>query len=185
VEPEENPQPVLSEMNSLNQAQELFPKEEFLDTAVFVNGFLSNNLPDGSVQSPGFKSPSPVLELSLTKEELRRVSVLNLNMRQMIFKEVKRPGKNHDRLFEMLRDLHGPPCVRHNYIQDVIREARRFKRDSLVYLIEQEIEKLVTTCETTQTQVTWTFHDEKPSIWKSGFLHYGQDLCVVKNSSGL
>ncbi len=104
--------------------------------------------------SPSIKSPPPITDIVLSKEELRRVSVLNLNMRQMIYKEVKRPGKNHDRLFDMLRDLHGPPYVRHNYIQDVIREARRFKRDSLVCRIEQEIEKLVEPCDSSKTQVT-------------------------------
>jgi hypothetical protein len=64
-------------------------------------------------------------------------------MRQMIYKEVKRPGKNHATLFKMLKELHGPPGVRREFIIDVIREARRFKRESLVYQIEQAMECLI------------------------------------------
>ena len=41
------------------------------------------------------------------------------NMRQIIYKEVKRPGRNHERLFQMLRELHGPRHVRKDYISEV------------------------------------------------------------------
>jgi len=85
--------------------------------------------------------PGP--EPALSKEELRRVFIRNQNMRHLIFKEVKRPGKDHGRLFEMLRDLHGPPSVRRTYIRDVIIEARRFKRESLVDKLEQAMDDLI------------------------------------------
>ena len=42
------------------------------------------------------------------------------NVRQIIYKEVKRPGKNHEKLLQMLRDeLRGPKHVRRDYIQEV------------------------------------------------------------------
>ena len=44
-------------------------------------------------------------------------------MRQIIYKEVKRPGKNHDKLLQMLRDeLRGPKHVRRDYIQEVSKQ---------------------------------------------------------------
>lgn len=64
-------------------------------------------------------------------------------MRQMIFKEVKRPGRDHGRLFEMLRDLHGPGDVRREYIAGVVLEARRFKRKVLAETLEQKMDELV------------------------------------------
>jgi hypothetical protein len=85
----------------------------------------------------------PSIEPSLSKEELRCVFIRNQNMRHMIFKEVKRPGKDHGKLFEMLRDLHGPPSVRRSYIRDVIGEARRFKRETLVDKLEQAMDDLI------------------------------------------
>jgi len=109
-----------------------------------INGKLSRNLFEISNDSISKKGPELSRENSINKEESRRIAVLNQNMRQMIYKEVKRPGKNHTKLFEMLSELHGPPSVRREYINDVIREARRFKRESLVYQIEQEMERLIT-----------------------------------------
>ena len=65
-------------------------------------------------------------------------------MRQVIYKEVKRPGKNHDKLMQMLRDdLHGPPQIRRDYIKEVIAEAGRFKRKALADILEQKMEELV------------------------------------------
>ncbi len=113
-----------------------------------VNGRRTSR--DISPAPPIHVAPAPVKtehqpgpEPALSKEELRRVFIRNQNMRHLIFKEVKRPGKDHGRLFEMLRDLHGPPSVRRTYIRDVIIEARRFKRESLVDKLEQAMDDLI------------------------------------------
>ena len=64
---------------------------------------------------------------ALTKDELHSIKLRNQNMRQIIYKEVKLPGKDHRRLFRMLHeDLHCPPNIRQEYIRDVIREDKRF-----------------------------------------------------------
>ena len=68
------------------------------------------------------KKPSPLVhhgsEHGLSREELKSVKLRNQNMRQIIYKEVKRPGLNHDRLMEMLKnDLNGPASVRREYIK--------------------------------------------------------------------
>ncbi len=55
---------------------------------------------------------------------------------------VKRPGKNHSMLFKMLRDLHGPPEVRREFIGGVIRKVRKASENSktcLGYLKENTI----------------------------------------------
>ncbi len=113
-----------------------------------VNGRRTSR--DISPAPPVHVAPAPVKaehqpgpEPALSKEELRRVFIRNQNMRHLIFKEVKRPGKDHGKLFEMLRDLHGPPSVRRTYIRDVIIEARRFKRESLVDKLEQAMDDLI------------------------------------------
>lgn len=85
--------------------------------AALVNGLLN-----GRPGSNSSRDQSPVnnhvinqqqQQPTLSKDELRRVRNLNQNMRQLIYKEVKRPGKNHEKLFDMLKkDLHGPRHVR-------------------------------------------------------------------------
>ena len=61
-------------------------------------------------------------------------------MRQIIYKEVKRPGKNHQRLIQMLKeDLHGPSHIRREYVKEVIAEAARFKRKALAFNVQNQI----------------------------------------------
>ena len=100
------------------------------------------------------KAESPLADVTLpqlNKEELRRINLRNQNMRQIIYKEVKRPGKNHERLIQMLKkDLHGPSQIRREYVKEVIAEAGRFKRKGLVELLEQQMEEIVTVLNTHQ-----------------------------------
>lgn len=82
---------------------------------VVVNGLLNGGSSRSRDQSPvnNVINQEPHHPPALSNDELRRVKILNQNMRQLIYKEVKRPGKNHQKLFEMLkRDLHGPRQVR-------------------------------------------------------------------------
>ena len=64
-------------------------------------------------------------------------------MRQMIYKEVKRPGRDHRKLFEMLKTLHGPRSIRRDYIGEVILEAKRFKRKLLADLLLSKMDELL------------------------------------------
>merc|ERR1712223_885312 len=103
------------------------------------------------------KVESPLTDVTLpqlNKEELRRINLRNQNMRQIIYKEVKRPGKNHERLIQMLKkDLHGPSQIRREYVKEVIAEAGRFKRKGLVELLEQQMEEIVTVLSTHQNSL--------------------------------
>ena len=82
-------------------------------------------------------------------EERRKVETRNNNMRQIIYKEVKRPGRNYDKLLELLKELHGPADIRQQYILDVIKEATRFKRNHMAKIILQNMPNLVSIDSTT------------------------------------
>ena len=69
--------------------------------------------------------PAVAVEKKLTPEELRSIKLRNNNVRQLIYKEVKRPGKCHNLLWKMLEELHGPPWVRKQFIREVKQEAIR------------------------------------------------------------
>ena len=58
------------------------------------------------------------------------------NMRQIIYKEVKRPGRNHERLFQMLRELHGPRHVRKDYISEVRNRELSTKASRILTTIQ-------------------------------------------------
>lgn len=106
-------------------------------------GINSSTLINGKKSREGSPRPLPVVNLNLTAEELRSIKLRNQNMRQMIYKEVKRPGKNHEKLFAMLRTLHGPSEIRRDYIGEVILEAKRFKRRLLAEMLEQKMDELL------------------------------------------
>ena len=86
----------------------------------------------------------PVVSESVwDREERRKVETRNNNMRQTIYKEVKKPGRNYDRLLELLKELQGPVDIRQQYILDVIKEATRFKRNHMAQIILQQMPNLV------------------------------------------
>ena len=79
-----------------------------------------------SPPSPVMVKPEKMEKLgNLTAEELRSIRLRNNNMRQLIYKEVKKPGRQHRTLWEMLAKLHGPPWIRRQFILEVRQEAVR------------------------------------------------------------
>ena len=80
---------------------------------------------------------------SLSPEELRSIKLRNNNVRQLIYKEVKKPGKSHTELWEMLANLHGPPYIKRQFIQEVRQEAIRFKRLRLAEQLQRRSEAMM------------------------------------------
>nr|CAD7256823.1 unnamed protein product [Timema shepardi]CAD7569371.1 unnamed protein product [Timema californicum] len=79
---------------------------------------------------------------TLSKDEVAKIRRFNLDVRTLIYKEVRKPGKNHSRLFEHLRTLKGPVDMQVKIVNDVIHESLRFKRKTLASLIEKFLETL-------------------------------------------
>merc|ERR1719513_470798 len=78
----------------------------------------------------------------LSPDELRSIRLRNNNVRQLIYKEVKKPGRGHAELWDMLASLHGPPIVRRQFIQEVRQEAVRFKRLRLAEQLQKRSDSL-------------------------------------------
>ena len=76
-----------------------------------------------AVVEPVAPDPPPPLvrqdSRTLTAEVLRSIWLRNNKVRPLIYKEVKRPGKRHDKLWEMITQLHGPPWLRKQFILEV------------------------------------------------------------------
>ena len=77
------------------------------------------------LEEPKTAAASAPEERRPSEEELRSIKLRNNNVRQLIYKEVKRPGKCHSLLWKMLDELYGPPWVRRQFIQEVKQEALR------------------------------------------------------------
>jgi len=95
--------------------------------------------PDQTQPSPSSPSSEPA---EPSPEELRSIRLRNNNVRQLIYKEVKKPGRGHAELWEMLASLQGPPTVRRQFIQEVRQEAVRFKRLRLAEQLQKRSDSL-------------------------------------------
>ena len=97
-------------------------------TANGDNGLGSPHQSPPTSPSPENTQPSPSSSPEPSEpsaEELRSIRLRNNNVRQLIYKEVKKPGRGHAELWDMLASLHGPPIVRRQFIQEVRQEAVR------------------------------------------------------------
>jgi len=129
-------------------------------TKLEVNGKNNGVYQDYLMEPLVARSPSPVMikseikseplsaevvkerSRSYSAEELRSIRLRNNNVRQLIYKEVKKPGRAHGELWEMLARLHGPAWVRRQFIMEVKQEAVRFKRKELAEELQKRSDSL-------------------------------------------
>ncbi|KAK7082057.1 Integrator complex subunit 6 [Halocaridina rubra] len=69
----------------------------------------------------------------------------NKELRLACFKEVKKPGRDFRKLFDQLNTVQGSYESRLKMVQDVMHEASRFKRHSLVKLLSQFLDSMIGT----------------------------------------
>lgn len=67
----------------------------------------------------------------------------NVNLRQQVVKEVRKPGKRYDDLFDLMNKVQGSFEIKQAFVQDIIHEAGRFKKKHLISLLEQFEKSLV------------------------------------------
>lgn len=127
------------EQNNENSSSEIKQKVEVPIAATITTPLATNNHNSSNEKKVSAGKNNNELDL----EERRKVETRNNNMRQIIYKEVKRPGRNYDRLLDLLKNLHGPAEIRQEYIFEVIKEAMRFKRNHMAKIIEQNMPNLV------------------------------------------
>ncbi|XP_043197069.1 integrator complex subunit 6-like, partial [Amphibalanus amphitrite] len=62
--------------------------------------------------------------------------LLNRQLRQSLFKEIRRPGRNYDVLFSRLATVQGDSATRTDFVREIIAESRRLKRKHLAERLE-------------------------------------------------
>ncbi|XP_075971454.1 integrator complex subunit 6 isoform X3 [Anticarsia gemmatalis] len=72
----------------------------------------------------------------LTRKEIAEIKKHNLELRQEVFRAIRRPGRDFTKLFETLKQLQGSLEVKKEVIREVINESLRFKRKALAKLLE-------------------------------------------------
>jgi integrator complex subunit 6 len=79
----------------------------------------------------------------------------NNKIKEVILKQVKRPGKNYDNLFSQMDSMHGNLEIKSLFVKGIIHEALRFKRKTLAHRLEQYEQSLF--------KMDITNHQQSPS----------------------
>ncbi|KAL5005014.1 hypothetical protein ScPMuIL_018470 [Solemya velum] len=61
----------------------------------------------------------------------------NTRLKHIVYKELKKPGRNYEHLFNQLHSVEGSVDTKCGFVRDVIKEAGRFKKKVLIQLLEQ------------------------------------------------
>ncbi|CAI9726679.1 Hypothetical predicted protein [Octopus vulgaris] len=71
----------------------------------------------------------------------------NAKLRIILYKELRKPGKNYDKFFQYLNSMKGTLNMKVKFIKDLVGEAARFKKRRLIQHLEK-FELSMTECET-------------------------------------
>ncbi|XP_012522215.2 integrator complex subunit 6 isoform X2 [Monomorium pharaonis] len=88
------------------------------------------------------REPKTEKERKLTKKELEDIRRHNLSIRTLVYKEVRRRGKNYATLFSHLHQVQGTLDIRLAFVQDIVKESLRFKRHNLASLLEEYLKTI-------------------------------------------
>ncbi|XP_011505090.1 PREDICTED: integrator complex subunit 6-B [Ceratosolen solmsi marchali] len=86
--------------------------------------------------------PKVEKEKPLTKKDLEEIRKHNLEVRNSIYKEIRRKGTNFATLFTHLQVIQGSLDTRLAFVRDIVKESLRFKRRNLANLLEEYLKKL-------------------------------------------
>ncbi|XP_058444096.1 integrator complex subunit 6 [Malaya genurostris] len=97
---------------------------------------------DHIIPSPPAKAvvvtqPSPKLPRPLTEEERTRIREENYETRSIIFKDIRRPGRNYSLLLEHLHLIKGDLQIKTTFIEMCVKEALRFRRKKMADSIQE------------------------------------------------
>ncbi|XP_041359584.1 integrator complex subunit 6-like [Gigantopelta aegis] len=110
-----------------------------------------NSVHSKLVNSVERTSPYPTTRFTNKKRD-SQLLLDNTKLRDVLCKEVRRPGRNYEKLFNTLTLMQGSLEIRCLFIRDIIREATRFKKKLLIRMLEDFERNLVNNAESSR----WT-----------------------------
>ncbi|KAM9326579.1 integrator complex subunit 6-like [Gastrophryne carolinensis] len=76
------------------------------------------------------------------KEMQSIISGSNADIKIRVMKEVRKPGRNYEKIFALLEAVQGPAHIQKNFIEFTIKEAARFKKKVLIQHLERFLSEL-------------------------------------------
>uniref|UniRef100_A0A1Q3EYN3 Putative dead box rna helicase n=1 Tax=Culex tarsalis TaxID=7177 RepID=A0A1Q3EYN3_CULTA len=93
--------------------------------------------PPSQVPSTSKKSSAPPKPVEMSEEERDRIREENYAVRAIVFKDIRRPGRNYTTLLEHLTQVQGDLVTRSTFIEMCVREALRFRRRKMADTIQE------------------------------------------------
>uniref|UniRef100_A0A8D3D516 Integrator complex subunit 6 n=1 Tax=Scophthalmus maximus TaxID=52904 RepID=A0A8D3D516_SCOMX len=88
-------------------------------------------------QPPRYLSPS-----ALKKHIHNETTKVNNELRVLITKEIRKPGRHYEKIFLLLKQIQGTLDTRLIFLQNIIKEAARFKKRVLIEQLENFLEEI-------------------------------------------
>ncbi|XP_032534979.1 integrator complex subunit 6 isoform X2 [Chiroxiphia lanceolata] len=116
---------------------------EHLGNNLNVDGFLENHEESGSKEQ-STEENLPMSSPSKGKKPVhcRSSREINIDLRAQIMKEIRKPGRKYERIFFLLKHVQGSLQTRLIFLQNVIKEASRFKKRMLIEQLESFLEEI-------------------------------------------
>ncbi|NXJ18117.1 INT6 protein, partial [Dicrurus megarhynchus] len=116
---------------------------EHLGNNLNVDGFLENHEESGSKE----QSTEENMTMSSPSKGKKTVHCrssreINIELRAQIMKEIRKPGRKYERIFFLLKHVQGSLQTRLIFLQNVIKEASRFKKRMLIEQLESFLEEI-------------------------------------------
>uniref|UniRef100_A0A8C0NZP6 Integrator complex subunit 6 n=1 Tax=Canis lupus familiaris TaxID=9615 RepID=A0A8C0NZP6_CANLF len=108
-----------------------------------VGGFLENHEePRDKEQCPEESLPASSLNKGKKLMHCRSHEEVNTELKAQIMKEIRKPGRKYERIFTLLKHVQGSLQTRLIFLQNVIKEASRFKKRMLIEQLENFLDEI-------------------------------------------
>ncbi|KFZ61111.1 Integrator complex subunit 6, partial [Podiceps cristatus] len=116
---------------------------EHLGNNLSVDGFLENHEEsDSKEQSTEENLPTSSPSKGKKPVHCRNSREVNIELRAQIMKEIRKPGRKYEKIFFLLKHVQGSLQTRLIFLQNVIKEASRFKKRMLIEQLESFLEEI-------------------------------------------
>ncbi|XP_043835313.1 integrator complex subunit 6-like isoform X2 [Dromiciops gliroides] len=107
-----------------------------------VGGFLENHEERDKEQCAEDKIPASSLNKGKKMMHCRSHEEVNIELKAQIMKEIRKPGRKYERIFTLLMNVQGSLQTKLIFLQNVIKEASRFKKRILIEQLEGFLEEI-------------------------------------------
>lgn len=134
IKPHKPPKPSKSE-HSTSKTDSTTTTSAPVSERILLNG--GDHFPPATTSSKAPSAPARKAPRPLTEAEKERCREENYETRTIVFKDIRRPGRNYSQLLEHLHLIKGDLALKQEFIEMCVHEALRFRRRKMADSIQE------------------------------------------------